>query len=116
MADHQRDALAIVVGALRCTSGVSFIVAPDAASVVWGSDPDNNPTAALLLRSMGYRDALIGGMLLRAGLRNDPTTVGWFLASAEPTSPISSVGWLTTTGCPTGRARSGSVERWSVSP
>ena len=82
MADHQRDALAIVVGALRCTSGVSFIVAPDAASVVWGSDPDNNPTAALLLRSMGYRDALIGGMLLRAGLRNDPTTAGWFLASA----------------------------------
>jgi hypothetical protein len=31
---------------------------------------------------MGYRDALVGGMLLRAGLRNDPTTSGWFLASA----------------------------------
>jgi hypothetical protein len=30
---------------------------------------------------MGYRDALIGGMLLRAGLRGDPSTAGWFLAS-----------------------------------
>jgi hypothetical protein len=82
MADHQRDSLAILVGLIRGTSGVSFIVAPDAASAVWGSDPDDNPTASLLLRSMGYRDALIGGMLLRAGLRNDRTTAGWFLASA----------------------------------
>jgi hypothetical protein len=48
---------------------------------VWGSDPDDNPTASLLLRSMGYRDALVGGMLLRAGLTGSPTTAGWFLAS-----------------------------------
>jgi hypothetical protein len=31
---------------------------------------------------MGYRDALVGAMLLRAGLRNDSSTPGWFLASA----------------------------------
>jgi hypothetical protein len=48
--------------------------------VLWGSDPDDNPTASLLLRSMGYRDALVGGMLLRAGLRGEDTA-GWFLAS-----------------------------------
>jgi hypothetical protein len=61
---------------------VSFIVAPRAASVLWGSDPENNPTASLLLRSMGYRDALIGGLLLRAGLSGDRSAAGWFLASA----------------------------------
>lgn len=63
-------------------SGISFLIAPEAASKLWGSDPDDNPTASLLLRSMGYRDALVGGMLLRAGLTGDPTTSGWFLASA----------------------------------
>ena len=31
---------------------------------------------------MGYRDALVGAMLLRAGLRGDATSAGWFLASA----------------------------------
>jgi hypothetical protein len=81
-AGQRRDALAVAAGTIRLTSGVSFLVAPKAASVLWGSDPDDNPTASLLLRSMGYRDALVGAMLLRAGLRNDPTTSGWFLASA----------------------------------
>ena len=76
-----RDLLAIGAGAIRLASGVSFLVAPKAASRLWGSDPDDNPTASLLLRSMGYRDALIGAMLLRAGLTNDRTTAGWFLAS-----------------------------------
>ena len=42
---------------------------------------DFGPTVSLLLRSMGYRDALIGGLLLQAGLRGRPTA-GWFLASA----------------------------------
>jgi hypothetical protein len=77
-----RDRLAVAAGAIRLASGISFLVAPEAASVLWGSDPDGNPTASLLLRSMGYRDALVGGMLLRAGLQRDRTTVGWFLASA----------------------------------
>lgn len=78
----QRDLLAVTAGLIRLASGVSFLVAPRAASQLWGSDPDDNPTASLLLRSMGYRDALVGAMLLRAGLANDRTTPGWFLASA----------------------------------
>ena len=76
-----RDPLAITAGAIRLSSGLSFIVAPKAAGVIWGSDPDDNPTASLLLRSMGYRDTLIGGLLLHAGLTGSPTTAGWFLAS-----------------------------------
>jgi hypothetical protein len=82
MSNNSRDFLAIAVGSLRMASGVSFLVAPKAASVIWGSDPEDNPTASLLLRSMGYRDALVGAMLLRAGLVNDRATAGWFLASA----------------------------------
>ncbi|MCU1357023.1 MAG: hypothetical protein JWM89_2441 [Acidimicrobiales bacterium] len=81
MARAQVDKLAVGAGAIRLASGVSFLVAPKAATKIWGGDPDDNPTASLLLRSMGYRDALVGGMLLRAGLRGDPTTAGWFLAS-----------------------------------
>src|SRR6188474_2551386 len=77
-----RDPMAVVVGGLRMASGVSFLVSPEAASRIWGSDPDNNPTASLLLRSMGYRDALVGAMLLRSGIRADDRTAGWFLASA----------------------------------
>lgn len=76
-----RDHLAVLAGAIRLASGVSFLVSPQAASRLWGSDPDDNPTAGLLLRSMGYRDALVGGLLLRAGLRGSETTAGWFLAS-----------------------------------
>jgi hypothetical protein len=79
---ERRDRMAVAAGAIRLASGVSFLVAPKAASALWGSDPDDNPTASLLLRSMGYRDALIGAMLLRAGLSNDPSTAGWFWASA----------------------------------
>jgi hypothetical protein len=79
---RRRDGLAVIAGTIRLASGVSFLVAPKAASEIWGSDPDDNATASLLLRSMGYRDALVGAMLLRSGLRNDPTTPGWFLASA----------------------------------
>ncbi|QXC60759.1 DUF4267 domain-containing protein [Aquihabitans sp. G128] len=77
-----RDPLAILAGGIRFASGVSFLVAPEAANKLWGADPDDvGPTASLLLRSMGYRDALVGGMLLRAGLTGDANTAGWFLAS-----------------------------------
>ena len=82
MRSIERDRLAITAGLIRLTSGVSFLVAPKAASAVWGSDPEDNPTAALLLRSMGYRDALVGALLLRAGLTGAPSTAGGFLASA----------------------------------
>ena len=75
------DRLAVIAGAIRCASGTSFLVDPLRAGRLWGADSEPSPRAALLLRSMGYRDALIGGLLLRAGLdgRNVP---GWFLASA----------------------------------
>ena len=72
----------MIVGSLRLASGVSFLVSPKAASRIWGSDPEDNPTASLLLRSMSYRDALVGGMLPRSGMRGDAQTAGWFLASA----------------------------------
>jgi hypothetical protein len=79
-----RDPLAVAAGALRFASGVSFLVAPARANVLWGGDPsDDSPTASLLLRSMGSRDALVGALLLRAGWRGDARRVGgWFLASA----------------------------------
>ncbi|HEX5613975.1 MAG TPA: DUF4267 domain-containing protein [Acidimicrobiia bacterium] len=74
--------LATVAGAIRCTSGISFLVAPEAANRLWGDDAEPDTTASLLLRSMGYRDALVGALLLNSGLRGSPTTAGWFLASA----------------------------------
>jgi len=73
--------LAISAGAIRCASGVSFLVAPEAANRMWGDNEDSGATASLLLRSMGYRDALIGGLLLRSGFSGDHAA-GWFLASA----------------------------------
>jgi Domain of unknown function (DUF4267) len=82
MSEHRRDLLAVTAGTIRLASGVSFLVAPRAANEIWGSDPEDNPTASLLLRSMGYRDALVGALLLRAGLKGSPTVPGWFLASA----------------------------------
>ncbi len=77
-----RDPLAAVAGSIRLTSGLSFLVAPEAANRLWGDQDDPGPTGRLLLRSMGYRDALIGGLLLAAGWRGAPSTAGWFLASA----------------------------------
>ena len=74
--------MAVTAGAIRLASGVSFLVAPEAANRMWGDAEDTGPTASLLLRSMGYRDALIGGLLLAAGLRRNGNVVGWFLASA----------------------------------
>jgi Domain of unknown function (DUF4267) len=77
----RRDWLAVVAGSIRAASGVSFLISPQAANRLWGGESDETPTAQLLLRSMGYRDALVGGMLLRAGLTGSPSTPGWFLAS-----------------------------------
>ena len=77
-----RDLLAVGAGAIRLASGVSFLVDPERANVLWANEETTDPTASLLLRSMGYRDALVGGMLLRAGLQGSDTVPGWFLASA----------------------------------
>jgi len=76
------DGLAVAAGAIRLASGVSFLVAPEAANRLWGDRSEPDATASLLLRSMGYRDALIGGLLLTSGLRGSPAAAGWFLASA----------------------------------
>lgn len=77
-----RDLLAVGAGAIRLASGASFLINPEAANRLWADERTDDPTAALLLRSMGYRDALVGGMLLRAGLQGSDTVPGWFLASA----------------------------------
>ena len=74
------DRAALVAGGIRLASGVSFLVDPLRANRLWGEPNDPGPSARLLLRSMGYRDALIGGLLLSAGLRGKDTR-GWFLAS-----------------------------------
>ena len=79
---RRRDWFAVSAGLIRLASGVSFLVAPEAANRLWGDDEDSGPTASLLLRSMGYRDALIGGLLLASGVRGDGSSAGWFLASA----------------------------------
>ena len=74
------DRAALIVGSIRLDSGISFLVDPLKANRLWGEPDDPGPSARLLLRSMGYRDALIGGLLVSAGLRGrDPR--GWYLAS-----------------------------------
>lgn len=74
------DRAALVAGGIRLASGLSFLADPLRANRLWGEPNDPGPSARLLLRSMGYRDALIGGLLLSAGLRGKDTR-GWFLAS-----------------------------------
>ena len=73
---------AIAAGAIRAGSGISVLVAPERAQLLWSQRPATDPTARLLLRSMGYRDTLIGAALLVAGLQSSPSVSRWFLASA----------------------------------
>ena len=63
---------------------------------MWGDKEEPVTTTRLLLRSMGYRDALIGGLLVHAALRGRDTR-RWFLASGGPTPPICSAAWPCTT-------------------
>ncbi|MHA7652700.1 DUF4267 domain-containing protein [Mycobacterium sp. ML4] len=74
------DRAALVAGSIRLASGISFLVDPITANKLWGDPDDQTPTTQLLLRSMGYRDALIGGLLATSALRGKNTR-GWFLAS-----------------------------------
>lgn len=74
------DGAALVAGSIRLASGIHFLVDPLGANRLWGDPEEPTPTARLLLRSMGYRDALIGGLLATAGLRGKNTR-RWFLAS-----------------------------------
>jgi len=75
------DRAALLAGSIRFASGVWFLADPLSANRFWGDPDEPTPTARLLLRSMGYRDALIGALLATAGLRGKNTR-GWFLASA----------------------------------
>ena len=75
------DRFALFAGSVRLASGISFLVDPLRANRFWGDPDEPTPTARLLLRSMGYRDALIGGLLATAALRGRNTR-GWLLASA----------------------------------
>ncbi len=75
------DRFGLAAGCIRLASGLSFLVDPLRANRLWGDPEEPTPTAQLLLRSMGYRDALIGGLLATAALRGKNTR-GWFLASA----------------------------------
>jgi Domain of unknown function (DUF4267) len=74
------DTAALAAGSIRLASGVSFLVDPVRANRLWGDKEEPVATTRLLLRSMGYRDALIGGLLVHAALRGRDTR-GWFLAS-----------------------------------
>jgi hypothetical protein len=74
------DRAALAAGGIRLASGISFLVDPVRANRLWGDRGETAPTTRLLLRSMGYRDALIGGLLATAALRGRDTR-GWFLAS-----------------------------------
>jgi uncharacterized protein DUF4267 len=74
------DRAGLVVGSIRLASGINFLVDPLGANRRWGDPDEPTPTARLLLRSVGYRDALIGGLLATAALRGKDTR-GWFLAS-----------------------------------
>ena len=74
------DRAALLAGSIRLASGISFLVDPLKANKLWGDPDDQTATAQLLLRSKGYRDALIGGLLTVSALRGKNTR-GWFLAS-----------------------------------
>lgn len=74
------DRAALAAGSIRLASGLSFLVDPVRANRLWGDQEEPVTTTRLLLRSMGYRDALIGGLLVHAALRGRDTR-GWFLAS-----------------------------------
>jgi hypothetical protein len=74
------DPAALAVGGIRLASGISFLVDPLRANRMWGDPEAPGPTAQLLLHSMGYRDALVGGLMIAAAVRGKDTR-GWFLAS-----------------------------------
>lgn len=83
---------AVVVGSLRLASGVFFLTSPEAANRLWGDKEEPAPTTLLLLRSMGYRDALIGALLVTSGIRGKGAR-GWFLAAAGADAADLLGGW-----------------------
>ena len=86
------DVFAALAGAGRLASGVSFLIAPETAHRWWGGPEDAGPTTNLLLRSMGYRDALVGGLLLQAGSA-DARPPGGSWRRRVPMPPTSWAAW-----------------------
>ena len=86
------DRAALVAGSIRLASGIQFLVDPLRANRLWGDPEVPSPTAQLLLRSMGYRDALIGALLLTvwAARQEHPRLVSW--RPPAPTRPTYSAG------------------------
>ena len=74
------DRAALAAGTIRLASGILFLIDPVRANRLWGDPDEPVTTTRLLLRSMGYRDTLISGLLATAALRGRDTR-GWFLAS-----------------------------------
>lgn len=70
------DRFGLLAGTIRLASGVSFLVDPLRANKLWGDPEEPTPTARLLLRSMGYRDALIGALLAWSALRGRTPAAG----------------------------------------
>lgn len=75
------DLVAIGAGATRLASGISFLATPEKAHKTFTGNATPDPATSILLRSMGYRDALIGALLLGSGLGGG-TSTKWFLVSA----------------------------------
>jgi hypothetical protein len=74
------DIPALAAGSIRFASGTHFLIDPLGANRLWGNKEEVDNTARLLLRSMGYRDFLIGALLIQSSLRGKDTRP-WFLAS-----------------------------------
>ncbi len=88
------DRAALVAGTIRLSSGIFFLVAPEKANRLWGDQTQLVASHRLLLHSMGYRDALIGGLLVHAALRGRDTR-GWFAASGGADAADLLGGWST---------------------
>ena len=94
------DYAALTAGSIRFASGVSFLVAPEKANRFWGDpEPVAKPTAYLLLHSMGYRDALIGGLLIYSRPDRVATPGPGSSPPAVPTRPTCSAAPGCTTRC-----------------
>src|SRR3954465_6132700 len=70
------DRAALTVGGIRLASGMSFLVDPLRANRLWGDPDEPAPAAQLLLRSMGYRDALLGGLSVHSQMKKSQQIIG----------------------------------------
>jgi hypothetical protein len=77
-------------------SGVSFLVDPLRVNRLWGEPDDPGPSARLLLRSMGYRDAHIGGLLVSAAVCGQTRAAGSWrpgVPTIPPRSALNNAAW-----------------------